>query len=145
MALVACGASEEPTISEPTDVPLQQPSSDAAVEPTPTLAPTALPQPTATAIPPTDEPEPDPTAAPVEEAAEEAEAAGESEPAAATESDSAESSSAPIAAATAEPTAQPDIVFPASNAREAYVLRDGDHYKGAAEPDVLIIEYGDFQ
>ncbi len=46
-----------------------------------------------------------------------------------------------------EPTAAADIEvsFPATNFEEAALIRDTDYYKGAEEPVVEIIEYGDFQ
>lgn len=36
-------------------------------------------------------------------------------------------------------------VYPATTLEEAYVVRPTDHYKGAADPDFLVVEYGDFQ
>ena len=46
-----------------------------------------------------------------------------------------------------EPTEAPqvEVAFPATNFAEAALLRDSDHFKGADEPTVEIIEYGDFQ
>jgi hypothetical protein len=35
--------------------------------------------------------------------------------------------------------------FPAQSVAEAYVERVNDNGKGAVQPDVLLIEYGDFQ
>ncbi len=46
-----------------------------------------------------------------------------------------------------EPTAVPalEVAFPATNFAEAALIRDSDYFKGAEEPVVEIIEYGDFQ
>ncbi len=46
-----------------------------------------------------------------------------------------------------EPTVEADVevVFPATNFGEAALIRDTDYFKGAEEPVVEIIEYGDFQ
>lgn len=37
------------------------------------------------------------------------------------------------------------FTFPANNPNEAYVIRPTDHYKGPANPNFFLIEYGDFQ
>ena len=46
-----------------------------------------------------------------------------------------------------EPTVETDVAvaFPATNFAEAALIRDTDYFKGAEEPLVEIIEYGDFQ
>ena len=45
-----------------------------------------------------------------------------------------------------KPTVNEEIAgFPATNFEEAAVLRERDWFKGAEEPVVEIIEYGDFQ
>lgn len=46
-----------------------------------------------------------------------------------------------------EATAQtgPGAVTTGSNLEEASIIREQDHVKGAEEPTVTIIEYGDFQ
>ncbi len=46
-----------------------------------------------------------------------------------------------------EPTveADVDVTFPATNFAQAALIRDTDYSKGAEEPVVEIIEYGDFQ
>ena len=102
---------------------------EVAVEQAP--AATAVPAPAEeivadTAVPePTDEPTaiPQPTSAP----------ADEPEPASET------------ATETDNNTAQLADNFPATNFDEAAVIREGDWIRGAIEPVITIIEYGDFQ
>ena len=38
-----------------------------------------------------------------------------------------------------------EFTYPASTLDEAYVVRSTDHYKGAPNPEFVLIEYGDFQ
>ena len=86
---------------------------------------TDLAEPTPTAPNPADEPEADSS----EEATPVADAATEAEEATEKESETNESVAG----------------FPATNFEEAAVLRERDWFKGAEEPVVEIIEYGDFQ
>lgn len=53
----------------------------------------------------------------------------------------------PAEEADAMPDGKPieGATFPAEDVPTAYVWRENDHYKGTTDPDVLIIEYGDFQ
>lgn len=46
-------------------------------------------------------------------------------------------------AATPKPAAE--AAFPATNVASASVIRDRDWVKGAADPVITIVEYGDFQ
>jgi hypothetical protein len=52
---------------------------------------------------------------------------------------------APADAATSPAAANLDDFVPASNITEASIIREQDWRKGATEPLVEIIEYGDFQ
>ena len=140
MWLVSCGPQEAPApaVDEPdsaidfveTEIEEADPTDVASA---PTLAPEA------TDIPATDVPEPtnEPATAipePTEESADEMDEAEEMEGEEMEEEEMAEEGK-PIEGAT----------FPAEDVPTAYVWRTTDHYKGATNPDVLIVEYGDFQ
>ncbi len=56
--------------------------------------------------------------------------------------DSAETEAEPVAE---EPQPETDASFPAANVADAAVIRQQDWVKGAEEPIVTIIEYGDYQ
>ena len=119
LTLVACGAAETEradSITAPTDPP-----AEVAQQPTEPPTPTELPDvaPTADANSGVD----------VEESAEQPddEAIAEAEPNNETPSDIVESTAA------------------AQTPTDAIITRSNDHFKGAAEPDVVLVEYGDFQ
>ncbi|HID52453.1 MAG TPA: hypothetical protein EYP41_10485 [Anaerolineae bacterium] len=56
--------------------------------------------------------------------------------------DTAETEAEPVAV---EPQPETDASFPAANVAGAAVVREQDWVKGAEEPIITIIEYGDFQ
>lgn len=63
-------------------------------------------------------------------------------PAADEATDSAKTEAEPAAE---EPKSETDASFPAANVAGAAVVRERDWMKGAEEPIITIIEYGDFQ
>ena len=121
LLLAACGGGES-QVAEPADEAGVTDAEVAEAEPTEVAAaPTAEP---------TDVPTEVPTEAPTEEPVAEVEVeAVDDETNMSTESDDRVI----------------DVSSAATTPQEAYVTRPGDHYKGAEDPDVLIIEYGDFQ
>lgn len=62
----------------------------------------------------------------------------------ATTEETAETNDEPTASSSVAATNLDDF-SPAGTVEEAAVVREQDWRKGAAEPDVVIIEYGDFQ
>ena len=162
--LAACGA-EEPAdvMSDTSPAQLEVQPTDVVLPTRTPIPPTAVPQPTA--LPPTAPPVVQEEEAQVSEAEPEA-ASEEPEPATqdavvepAEESNSAETEPASEQAATETETSSSTAAgqsstnkptfgiapFPATTPQEAYGIRTNDHMKGAEAPDVLIIEYGDFQ
>lgn len=60
-------------------------------------------------------------------------------------SESADTTAAEVGEEIEQPASDDAVAFPATTFEEAAVLRATDHFKGAEEPIVEIIEYGDFQ
>lgn len=118
LLLIGCG----PSGGQPADIAQEPAASNVIAEvaatavPTATSAPTAPPEPTNTTQP-TAEPETN------------------DEPESTTETEEPGTPSNELAATT----------FPATTVEEAAVIRDNDWAKGATDPAVTIIEYGDFQ
>lgn len=119
LLLISCGPSDGEVALE------QEPAATAVPAPAEeVVADTAVPQPTDE---PTAVPQPTATSQPTDDPTDEPEPVGET----AVEADNN--------------VAQLADTFPATNFQEAAVIRDHDWLRGATEPAVTIIEYGDFQ
>lgn len=84
------------------------------------------------------------TVAPTEDVAEVAEDSAESTPESSTDTVAADQAETDESADTVQEDAT-DAIIPITSAQDATVTRAGDYYKGAEAPDVVLVEYGDFQ